>query len=375
MLGSDSRPAVDIIVSNLSGNVAGRALVFVDLLRDDYRVRLIGPAAGALWIPLLARSDVETVITGDVGWGSIRRTATAIKAEVAIAIKPLVESFGASLTAPKRPRVILDIDDPELALITSNWRALGRTWMRPNGLLSTLAIGSQIFRADALTVSGPVLQARVGGVVIPHSRDDRLFDDPVLRDRLAARLALGVPSRGRIVVYVGTVRSHKGIGQLGRVAARIRPAQLYVVGADDPGQVPSPAIAIRPVSYRTAIQWLAAADVVLVPQQPGRIGDAQVPAKLSDALAVGRAMVVTDLPPIRSVTGDAAAYVPPGDDSALPATVLQLLSDSTRRAALEVAARQRFAETVASSVVRPKLLHLLHQLSDLSDRRSFLARN
>jgi glycosyltransferase involved in cell wall biosynthesis len=323
----------------------------------------------------LARSDVETVITGDVGWGSIRRTATAIKAEVAIAIKPLVESFGASLTAPKRPRVILDIDDPELALITSNWRALGRTWMRPNGLLSTLAIGSQIFRADALTVSGPVLQARVGGVVIPHSRDDRLFDDPVLRDRLAARLALGVPSRGRIVVYVGTVRSHKGIGQLGRVAARIRPAQLYVVGADDPGQVPSPAIAIRPVSYRTAIQWLAAADVVLVPQQPGRIGDAQVPAKLSDALAVGRAMVVTDLPPIRSVTGDAAAYVPPGDDSALPATVLQLLSDSTRRAALEVAARQRFAETVASSVVRPKLLHLLHQLSDLSDRRSFLARN
>jgi glycosyltransferase involved in cell wall biosynthesis len=74
-----------------------------------------------------------------------------------------------------------------------------------------------------------------------------------------------------------------------------------------------------------------------------------------EAMAFGRALVATDLPPVRELTGDAAALVPVDDSEALAATIGALLADDDRRLALGEAARTRAAgyswERMADGVV------------------------
>ena len=360
---AEARPALDIVVPDLSGNVVGRALVFADLLANAYRIRLVGPSSGPIWLPLAARSAPRVVECGANGWRAIGRVGAALSAPVAIAIKPLAASFGAALRSPTHPAVILDIDDPEAALLSSNWRALVRTWTTPDGLVPTLAMDRMTGRATALTVSGEVLRQQYGGTIIPHARDEEFFGRPGVRDRAAARAALGLDRTEQVVVYVGTVRQHKGIGSLGSVARALDRGRLFVVGASDAGAVPAPAVAIPPVAYPIAMQWVAAADVVLVPQRGGAVGRAQVPAKLSDALAMGRAIVATDLPPIRAVVGDAAILVPPDDPDALRAAISALLADRALVQDLERAALRRFTEGLSFAAVRPHLLQLVEAVS------------
>jgi glycosyltransferase involved in cell wall biosynthesis len=206
-----------------------------------------------------------------------------------------------------------------------------------------------------LTVSGDVLRKRFGGIVIPHARDERFFDRRGTRDRAAARSELGLDPDEPVVVYVGTVRPHKGIRQLGTVASALDRGRLFVVGAADASLVPAPAVAISPVPYMLAMRWVAAADVVLVPQRAGSVGSAQVPAKLSDALAMGRAIVATDLPPIRAVVGEAAVLVP-SDDTSLASAVISVIRDGGLRTELELRARHRFLQELSFRTVRPRML-------------------
>jgi glycosyltransferase involved in cell wall biosynthesis len=111
------------------------------------------------------------------------------------------------------------------------------------------------------------------------------------------------------------------------------------------------------------MQWVAAADVVLVPQRDGPVGRAQVPAKLSDALAMGRAIVATDLAPIRAVIGGAALLVPPDDQAAIASAVRRVLSDPALRTALEYAARDRFQRTLSFAAIRPTALQVVKSAS------------
>ncbi len=60
-----------------------------------------------------------------------------------------------------------------------------------------------------------------------------------------------------------------------------------------------------------------------------------------EAALSGAALVVGDIPSLREVWGDAAAYVTPGDDDHLVATLSALIADADRRAALSAAAMAR----------------------------------
>lgn len=354
---------VDIVCADLSANTVGRGLVFADILAGDHRVRLVGPASGELWAPLEGRSDLEVVRTGPTGWRSIVRTAKAISAPVSIALKPLLPSLGATLLAHRRTRVIADIDDPELELLTTDFRALVKTAAGPRGLLPTLVAARLIGRADAVTVAGEELARRHGGVIVPHVRDEARFAADGFRDRRRARRELDLPLGMPIAVFVGTTRRHKGVDLLDAVARAIPEGRVYVVGARDPFQVPAGVHAVPPLPYDRAMRWLAAADVVLVPQRGTAIAAYQVPAKLSDALAMGRAIVASDLPPVRRVVGEAAVLVPPDRADLLAAAVRRVVADPDLRARLERAARKRFLETLTASSFRPRVEALLGSAS------------
>jgi glycosyltransferase involved in cell wall biosynthesis len=160
------------------------------------------------------------------------------------------------------------------------------------------------------------------------------------------------------------VRAHKGIGVLIEAARLIPSATFVVVGASRPLAVPPNVKLVPPVAYADAVRWLAAADVVVVPQRGTRVGLSQSPAKLVDALAVGRAIVASDLPPIRELSGPAARLVEPDSPRSLADGVTQLLDDPAARLELELLARRRFEEQLSTDAVRPVLANVLKGLRD-----------
>jgi glycosyltransferase involved in cell wall biosynthesis len=143
----------------------------------------------------------------------------------------------------------------------------------------------------------------------------------------------GLPER--YLLFVGSVEPRKGLPALLRALALLHaddPDTPPLVLAGPPGWGPAldpaglPAGAVRPAGYlgTADLQRLIAGAAALA--YPSRYEGFGLPPL--EAFATGTAVVATDLPAVREVTGDLAALAPPGDDAALAAAVRAALADT-----------------------------------------------
>ena len=351
---------VALFGGNLASNCMARVLVLGEALALQHRVKIVGPAFGGdVWSPAADSAlPIEAFKGGPMprfaltAWRAQRR----IDADVIVACKPLLASFGAALAVRLRKGtpVILDIDDDELALTAVGASAsLVSRIKDPTGNLYTRLAGSMQRRADGHFSVMEAYQRQYGGVVVPHGRDVRVWD-PARYDREAVRRKLGFNDRERVVGFVGTPRPHKGVDQiLAAVKTLGRPdVRVLVVGVEDDDayvrdlQRAYPD-ALRTIGLRPYVEmpyYLAAIDVVALPQQNTPEGRGQVPAKLFDAMAMGKAIVASSVGGIPEHLGDAGLLVPPGDAGELAAAIGRLLDDRNLARALGERARRRCIE-------------------------------
>lgn len=357
----------------MSGNAFGRAWVLADLLKQDYDVHIVA-ACGArdeLWTPARGSCDVEIRRWNAFSTPGFVARAPSISrrlvtGDVIFAVKPKLSSYGLGLFARRernRP-LLLDIDDWDVGftsragdLLTAPWALLSAA----SGVHTRL-LSRQTARADAITVSSSFLHARFGGTWLPHARDEQVFTSAVKAQDA------GIPT----VVFAGTPRRHKGLDDLIRAFAEVRaPARLRIIGGTlDPDLKGRPEIARDPrISVEPPVPMsqlpseLQAADIIVIPQQGGIVSEAQLPAKLLDAMAMGKAVVSTrvgDIP--RWLAEDAGVVVAPGDVPALRDALEALLTDPARRAALGARARSRFLQLGSVSALRPRLVELVESV-------------
>jgi glycosyltransferase involved in cell wall biosynthesis len=88
-------------------------------------------------------------------------------------------------------------------------------------------------------------------------------------------------------------------------------------------------------------QHLVAADVVAVPQRATSDTLGQVPAKIFDAMALGRPIVSTAVSMIPEILEGCGVLVPPGDAVALAGALRRLLDDPASAAVIGQRARER----------------------------------
>jgi glycosyltransferase involved in cell wall biosynthesis len=102
----------------------------------------------------------------------------------------------------------------------------------------------------------------------------------------------------------------------------------------------------------TVVQYLSAADVLTIPDTVTTVTAS--PLKLFEYMAVGRPIVLRELPALREILDDESAlFVPPGDAGALGAALAALRADPARRARLGATARARAgAYTYAARAAR-----------------------
>ena len=368
---------VSILAFDLSDNATGRADLLARLLAPRYEVEVVGPRfADDIWRPARDGGVRYRALPG-ARWPRFAARLPALArladGDVLLASKPRPTSFGVALLARQRRRrpLLLDIDDWELGFFYRGgvWGRIGRLLnvSNPNGLPWTWLVERLVARADALTVASRFLAERFGGALLPHVRDTDAWA-PERFDRAAARARLGVGD-ARVVMFLGTPRGHKGVDDLVEATAGLDGTRLVLVG------VASESAAARrwagrehvrvvgEIAFDDVPRYLVAADVVAVPQRATTDTIGQVPAKLFDAMALGRAIVSTAVSMIPEILEGCGVLVPPQNPIALRAALSRLLADPAGAAELGRRARQRCAERYSFTAARGVLFPLIDELA------------
>jgi glycosyltransferase involved in cell wall biosynthesis len=368
---------ISVLAFDLSDNSTGRADLLARLLAPRYSVEVVGPRFGAeVWPPARggavsyrslpgARYPRFAALASDL--------ARLADGDVLLASKPRPTSFGVALLARRQRRrpLILDVDDWEVGFFYRSgvWGRIGRALnvANPNGLPWTWLMERCVGRADAVTVASRFLERRFGGALIPHVRDTEAWD-PARFDGAAARATLGA-GEAKVVMFLGTPRGHKGVDDLVVAMDGLSGAQLVIVGADTRSArarewAARPGVTVRGViPFDDVPRYLAAADVVAVPQRASSDTVGQVPAKLFDAMAMARPIVSTSVSMIPEVLDGCGLLVPPADPPALRSMLETLLSNPERAAELGRRARARCVERYSFAAARAVLFPLIERVA------------
>ena len=366
---------VSVLAFDLSDNATGRADLLARLLAPRYAVEVVGPRFGdAVWPPARGGAIAYRALPGARYPAFAPRLAELARladGDVLLASKPRPTSYGVALLARRQRRrpLLLDIDDWELGFFYRSglWGRVGRALNlgNPNGLPWTWMLERLVGRADALLVASRFLEQRFGGTLLPHVRDTDAFD-PARFEASAARAALGVGDE-KVVMFLGTPRGHKGVEDLVDAMEGVPSARLVIVGAE-PDHAAARRWAVRPgvivhppVPFDDAPRFLAAADVVVVPQRATSDTLGQLPAKLFDAMAMARPIVSTAVSMIPEVLDGCGVLVPPGDPRTLRTALESLLADPARGRELGRRARARCIERYSFVAGRAALFPLIER--------------
>lgn len=187
-------------------------------------------------------------------------------------------------------------------------------------MLHDWTIDSLHHLADQKTVASEFLRNEYGGTKLPHGADPVQFN-PEHYSRARARCQLGFNDK-KVVLFAGTVREHKGLRELCMAVEQLKDRRCVLAVC---GVLTKPLEALRrefpehlwylgpqPHQQMPAI-WLAA-DLVVLPQRNDPYTQAQIPAKVFEAMAMACPIVasaVSDLPEIL----DGCGWLIDGDNS------------------------------------------------------------
>jgi glycosyltransferase involved in cell wall biosynthesis len=370
---------ITVLTPDVSHNCLGRAHLLAELLSRSYDVEIVGPDLGdGIWSPVAEDYEYKSVSTGSRMYSfgpTIAELLRLIDGDVVFVSKPQLQSFGVGLlkTVGREYPLVLDIDDWETGFAlderpVSYLRALP-TLVDVNSIYYKLLMEKLVPFADERTVSNSFLDDRFGGELIPHVRDTDVFDP----DRFcmnAVRREFDLPQDDLLVMFAGTPRPHKGVDDLVRVVSKMDrdDVQVLLVGAHESDYVEElrrlggDKLIIRGQQPFDSIPaWLAAGDVVAIPQRKRPATWGQLPAKVFDAMAMRKPIVATDVSDLSTVLDGCGLVVEPDAPEALRKAISRLLEDQSLRETLGERARKRCVAEYSHEAVAPRLASVVER--------------
>lgn len=389
-----------VVCWDLSHNPAGRAMVLYDLLEADWDVELVGPCwsrfGGKVWPPIAGSGRKVRSFPCDRFEDFYPAAATVAECEhydLVVVCKPRLPGLllGAMIQKASAAPLVLDIDDHELSFFSDDSSLTAEEFSdgidaalsEPYEERATRYCDGLIPEIPARIVSNCALQARYGGLIVRHARDEDQFD-PALFDRAAARADMGIADEDFALVFVGTPRPHKGIFDIAETLDALpdkRFVQHFVGDIADKSvtrklqSYANARIELHPsCSFDALPAKIAAADAVVLLQDVNhRIAQYQIPAKISDASAFGVPIIVSDVPPLRDIAASGLVELCSPDELA---NSLQALAEERDQGALEARRariRNQFCSEFGLRVNAARLSLAIEQAHAAPDQPAALA--
>jgi len=373
---------VSLLAYDLSHNCLSRTYLLAQLLEPKYEIEIVGPKFdGTIWDPVRDEYDYKGITTTsqlNEFVHDVSDLMELVTGDLIYARKPMMNSFGVGLLKSKREGIpiLLDMEDYERGFRTKGSRlqthkvAIGGVrnlqayyWTRVAEALVPLA--------DGVTVSNRFLQQKFGGTLIRHVRNEEQFH-PDRYDQDELRDVFGLPKEEPLIVFAGTPRRYKGVTELVRATGRIEePCKTVIVGAPDDAftdelrQLGGDDVIIRGRQpFDDMPKWLAVGDIIAIPQRQSSSSMGQSPAKLFEAMLMGKPIVTTAVSDIPEVIGDTGVVIKPNSVAALQKALLDLLQNPATRTELGKKARDRAVANYSYEAARPVLYELIERTAE-----------
>lgn len=379
-----AKPRMLVVSWDMGHNPIGRAYLLADMARAHFDVKLIGPQFAeygqTLWGPLQGQKllPIEVFAGGDMA-EFLKNAVAAVeknRADIVYVSKPRLPSliFGYLMQLRHGCPVIVDSDDHELSFFKSDTplelkAALDAAKADPAGSRMPHSeiwtrLGEHLMRhAGAITVSNVNLQKKFGGTIVRHARNEKTFVVSPKR-RSDVRHEFGIKDNQIAILFLGTPRPHKGIYQIAEVLDRIHDPRLVfiIVGTINDARVKNHLAQYKRanIKFFDNQPWarlheiVAMADVAPVLQvRDHRIAEFQIPAKLTDAMALNVPVLASMVPPLADFK-DTGAFCWINNDHDLERVLRDLLKSPSALAGYLTAARKLYERefTYASNAGR-----------------------
>lgn len=385
---------ISIIASDLSKSGAGRwqgavrpFLLAETAVRLGHDVEILGFTDSDTEGSFPSKFPIKAIPGGHYPqfFGAARSLLQAISGDIVYAYKPKPSSFGLALLHRLRHQrpVILDIDDWELSWHGGDqgryrWtpQNVARGLLKADGELRIPDhpvylrwIENLVSKADAVTLHTQFLKNRFGGVYIPNGKDTDLFT-PEHYDPEASRAKYGL-SDYRVLMFPGAPRPYKGIEDLLAALDILNQPdlRLVIVGGspyDDYDQILAKRwgrwlVQLPKCPYDTMPEVVAAAHVIVVPQQNRAAAQAQFPLKLTDGMAMAKPILATAVGDIPEILGDTGYLVESESPQQLADMLQTILNDLDQAAAQGQRARERCVQHYSIDAMASILGPLIQQ--------------
>lgn len=319
------RSSIAVCGWELAHNAAGRAYTLAKIYEEFADVELIGcifPAWGDnIWEPIRNTSITKNffIVKSDVNFiDQAMDLVLAHPYDVVHLSKPRAPNiiFGLLYKMIWGTRVIVDIDDEELAIVGCDTAIDIDKYIENHGKFPMLrdltgkewtrfAVG-MVNHFDGVSVSNPALQQRYGGKIIRHARDEKIFN-PTYELKCKSRKKIGISPNSKVVLFLGTPRKHKGLLEAAYAirALKRKDIEFVIVGNFNDQSFKQKLLEVDGVNFRflpnQSIDVLPDTVIVgdicmLLQDSESAIAQFQVPAKLTDAIASGVIPIVKYTP-------------------------------------------------------------------------------
>jgi glycosyltransferase involved in cell wall biosynthesis len=379
---------VSVLSWDVAHNPMGRAHLIADMLIRKFDAEVVGarfPKFGnEVWEPV-RNGTVPTIdFAGESFPGhftKMEEMAKQIDGDVIFVSKPRLPSYELGILAKhfrNRP-LILDVDDYELSFVDAH-EALtleevkecrrDGDFFNPYGRVWTQYCESIISRADHITVSNVELQKKYGGTILPHAKDERVFD-PTLYDRASIRAKFGFSADDKVVLFMGTPRMHKGVVEIAEALEKIGNPKykLCIIGTVTDrnlharlGRLKDDRIRLISNQPRRDLPAnLVVGDLVCLLQDPeSEIAKYQMPSRFTDALAMEVPLLATDVPPLANLA--ASGLVELLDGVPLDQKIDEIFSNHDAYKQRAVENREVFLDEYSYAATVPKIESIIASL-------------
>lgn len=371
---------ISVFVHDLSGNPIVRAFPLIRAMQQlGHEVEVLGLTynTNEVYLPYRGILQYKTIRTYlDIRWVIINgiKLSRMASGDVVYAFKGVWGSFFPALLYSKfglKRKLLFDEEDNELwdAFIGKGFSALFKNPFYPINPIYNRILHPFVFLAKHRSVVCSRLQKRYGGALILHGPDSDKYDPLRFGDRSLIREKYGVPKNKRLLLFAGRPVFYNGLSFV--TTALLEGAldwHLVLVGnpeeqmfIDAKNKLRERCHVIGFVPHDSMPELLHMCDAVPVIQLPIPSTSMQVPAKLLEAMAMGKSIICHNVADEEEIIGDSKGWILKNRTTGEFLDVLsEIISNPGLVASKSEAARKYSIQHTSYDAIAQKLQYLIN---------------